>query len=137
MEVFFTTDKLWDGLSNYGMDFRFSGNNKNIVCALHLIQGIGADYEKIAKLKTLSVCPNIFSASNFFMHIFDRTLKCMQTIDGIPRIHYEELISQRMHYQLFCTRCRFWKMAMFKTLSFCQKILLHHKISSRPSSICL
>ena len=38
---------------------------------------------------------NIFSPSNFFMHIFNMPVTCMQNIQAIQ----EELITQSMHYQ--------------------------------------
>ena len=55
---------------------------------------------KIAKFKTLSVCQkNIFSAPNFFMHIFSIPVTYLQSVKKIQWKLKEELISQSMHYE--------------------------------------
>ena len=40
-------------------------------------------HQKMAKLKTLQVCPNIFSASNFFMHICNMSVTYLQSVEKI------------------------------------------------------
>ena len=59
----------------------------------------------MAKLETLKVCQTFFfSALNFFMHMFARSLVCMQNIEEIQLKLCEELFTQRMHYQPLFTR---------------------------------
>ena len=55
----------------------------------------------------LSKKKKIFSPSDFFMHMFTRFVTCMQNIEGIQRMLWEEFITQNM--------------SKFKTLSFYQK----------------
>ena len=56
--------------------------------------------QKISKFKTLSFCQKIiFSASHFFMHIFNMPVTFMQNIKEIQCKFLEELITQSMHYQ--------------------------------------
>ena len=54
---------------------------------------------KLAMLKTLSVCQKNFSASNFFMPIFNMSVTYLQSVEKIQWKLLEELISQSMHYQ--------------------------------------
>ena len=54
---------------------------------------------------------NIFSASNFFMHIFNIYVTYLQSVEKIQWKLYEELISQSMHYQPLFTRFNHPKMA--------------------------
>ena len=50
--------------------------------------------EHLSKLKTLSVCQkNIFSASNFFMYIFNMSVTYLQSVEKIQTKLLEELIS--------------------------------------------
>ena len=70
----------------------------------------------MAKLKTLQVCQNIFSASNFFMHIFNMSVAYLQSAEKIQWKLLEELISQSMPYQPLFTWCSHPKMAKLKTL---------------------
>ena len=71
----------------------------------------------MAKLETLKVCQIVFffSALNFFMHMFARSLVCMQNIEEIQLKPWEELIIQRMHYQPLFTRYSRRKMAKLET----------------------
>ena len=71
----------------------------------------------MAKLKTLSVCQkNIFSASNFFMHVFIMSVTYLQSAEKIQWKLLEQLISQSMPYQPLFTWRSHPKMAKLKTL---------------------
>ena len=75
----------------------------------------------MAKLETSKFDKkHFFLASNFFMHMFTRSLVCMQNTEEIQLKLIEELITQIMHYQPVFIKCSFQKMSKFKTLSFCQ-----------------
>ena len=39
--------------------------------------------QKLAKFKILSICKTILLALNFFIHLFNRSVKCMQNIERI------------------------------------------------------
>ena len=90
---------------------------------------------KMAKLKALYVC-QLFSASNYFIHIFNMSVTYLQNAEKIHRKLYEELISQNMHYQTLFTRCSCQKMAKLKTVNL-SKIFFQHQTSSCTSSVCL
>ena len=54
----------------------------------------------MAKLKKpVSLSNNIFSVSNFFMHISNMSVTYLQSVEKIQWKHSEELISQSMYYQ--------------------------------------
>ena len=59
---------------------------------------------------------NIFSDSNFFMHIFNMSVTYLQNVKKIQWKLYEELISQSMPYQPLFFRCSRHKMAKLKAL---------------------
>ena len=63
-----------------------------------------------------SLSKNIFSVSNFFMHIFNMSATYLQSVEKIQWKLWEELISQSMHYQPLFTRCSYHKMAKLKAL---------------------
>ena len=54
---------------------------------------------------------NIFSASNFFMYIFNMSVTYLQSVEQIQWKLQEEFISQSMHYQPIFTMCSCQKMA--------------------------
>ena len=57
------------------------------------------NYQKLAELKKLSFWQKwFFSASSFFMHTFNMSEMSLQSIKLLQQIHYNELISQRIHY---------------------------------------
>ena len=70
---------------------------------------------------TLSLSKNIFSAPNFFMHIFNMFVIYLQSIQKMQWKLYEELISQSTHYQPLFTRWICRNKANLKTVSVCQK----------------
>ena len=51
----------------------------------------------MAKLKTLSICQKSFSASNFFMHIFNISVTYLQSAEKFQWKLLEELISQSIY----------------------------------------
>ena len=61
---------------------------------------------------------NIFSASNFFTHIFNMHVTHTQNIKEIQYKLCEELITQSMQYQPVFTRYSRRKMAKLKTCKF-------------------
>ena len=67
--------------------------------------------------KPVSLSKTSFSASNFFMHIFNISVTYLQSDEKIQWKLLEELISQSMPYQpLFTWHSRHKKMAKLKTL---------------------
>ena len=80
---------------------------------------------------------NIFSASNFFMHIFNMFVTYLPSVEKIHWKLQEELISQSMHYQPLFSRCSHRKRAKLKALSVCQKVFFQHHTSSCKFSVCL
>ena len=79
---------------------------------------------------------NIFSASNFFMHIFNMSVTYLQSVEQIQWKLQEELISQSMHYQPIFTACSYRKMAKLKTLSVCQKMFFSIKLLHASEYVC-
>ena len=68
----------------------------------------------MAKLNPVSLSKNILSTWNFFMHMFTRSLMCMQNTEEIQLKLWEELITQSMHYQPLFIKSGFQKMSKVK-----------------------
>ena len=70
-------------------------------------------HRKMAKVKNLvvSLSKTSFSASNFFMHIFNMSVTYLQNAEKIQWKLLMELISQSMPYQPLFTWCSHPKMA--------------------------
>ena len=133
--------KLWEELITQSMHYQ------------PLFTGCGL--QKMSKFKTLSFYQkNIFSASNFFMHMFTRSLVSMQNIEKDPIKLWEELITQSMHYQPLFIKCSCQKtsrvqnsailsknifsasnffMHVFNISVTCTQILKRSKVSSKRS----
>ena len=66
---------------------------------------------KLAKYKTLSLCPKTFSTSYFLMPMFNGSVACIYNIEGI---RWKSWL-----HELFFTRCSIQIMAKCKTPQFC------------------